>query len=158
MLWEPHKVEVGPEMEFCADASSIAGGLTMNASSLLCYCILWGEKWTYDRYTEASRYLISWPRRGIHLQEPTLRSFLASFPLGKGTLSDLTRWATMGWSSVLLLNTNWMQRDNTALSESLHNSVHFALWMRNNRKIFCHSLRYHLFKAWDNIQMRVTNA
>jgi len=35
---------MGPEMGFCADASSIAGGHTMNVFLLLCYCTIWGEK------------------------------------------------------------------------------------------------------------------
>lgn len=70
----------------CADASSISGGLTMNASLLLCYWTLWGEKWTSGRYPEASRYGISWPKKDIDLHELTLRTFLGSFPWGKGTL------------------------------------------------------------------------
>lgn len=99
----------------CTDASSISGGLTVNASPLLCYCTLWGEKWTSGRYPEASRYGISWPKKDIDLHELTLRTFLSSFPWGKGTLWLMWPRGLQrdGATPVLLLHTKWPQRDKS---------------------------------------------
>lgn len=99
MIKEPWKAEVAPELGFCADAYCVAGGLNPNASSVLCYCTLWGEKlnlWQIPKNLKMLDVLTQerHPPPGTDTED----FFPWILPLRvRNSVSDMTKWAATRW-------------------------------------------------------------